>query len=57
MQRGTVYVPADEKYSYLTFDDLGNRNFDQSIEGIENCEDKIAALIGQDLSAGRTSNK
>jgi hypothetical protein len=57
VQRGTVYVPADKKYSYLTFDELGNRDFDQSIEGLENCEDKIASLIGQDLSAGRTSNK
>lgn len=44
-------VACGEKYRYSSFDDLTN-NFQQSVEGLRDCIQQIAAQIAEDITPG-----
>lgn len=49
IKSNSVYVDSAATYSYDSFGDL-EKNFDQSIEGLQSCEKSIVAAIGKDLA-------
>jgi hypothetical protein len=49
IKSNSVHVDSEGTYSYGTFDSL-EKNFDQSVTGLQSCEKSIVAAIGKDLA-------
>jgi len=43
-----TFIPPDEKYTYNSFDAV-KKNFDEAVQGITDCQNKIAARIAEHL--------
>lgn len=51
MIKNIVYVPADAKYQYKTFDMLTS-SFADSVRGLQETEGAVASQVGRDLARG-----
>jgi hypothetical protein len=52
VKSNSVHIDSSDTYSYGTFGSL-EKNFDQSIEGLQSCEKSIVTAIGMDLAQNR----
>jgi hypothetical protein len=52
VKSNSVHIDSGDTYSYGTFGSL-EKNFDQSIEGLQSCEKSIVTAIGMELAQNR----